>query len=114
MTLQEVPPSLAGPLKPPTDRTQEMSLTQLVARFDRWLDRVIQTDERVICAACDDRFHSRALGVEHVLRCHPEYQGVVVYDEAPAPAPTPVAPARPAWSPVPGGLTAVPVHVRSF
>lgn len=63
---------------------------RLVTRFDRWLDRVTMTDDRYICGACDDRFRNRALGFEHVLRCHPEYQGVVVYenDQQVRPAPT--------------------------
>lgn len=90
------------------------SITQrVIARFDRWLDRVL-ADERFICGACDDRFSSQALGVEHVLHCHPEYQGVVVYDSAPNQGrPDPVS-SRPVWAPLPVGLKPVPVHVRSF
>ncbi len=91
------------------------SITQrVVARFDRWLDRVVLADDRYICAACDDRFHSRIQGVEHMLHCHPEYTGVVVY-EASAPArPAPVS-TRPNWTPLPPHhLKAAPVHVRSF
>lgn len=79
---------------------------RLFTRFDRWLDRVLPADERFICAACDDRFHARAQGVEHVLRCHPEYQGVVVYEgvsEQPA--------ARPARPSLPSVLTPAPVRV---
>lgn len=53
---------------------------RLVARFDRWLDRTLGSDDRYICAACDARFHVRSQGMEHVLHCHPEYAGVVVYE----------------------------------
>ena len=89
------------------------SITQrLVARFDRWVDRVVASDDRYICAACDDRFHDRAEGVDHVLRCHPEYQGVVVYEGTPQSRPVPAS--RPAWTPVPAGLKAAPAHARSF
>lgn len=82
----------------------------LVSRFDRWLDRVVATDDRFICAACDDRFHSRSEGIEHVLRCHPEYQGVVVYEGAPTPVPqtVTVSTRRPGLSPAP---VAVPVSI---
>lgn len=63
----------------------------LLARLDHWLDRVVAGDDRFICAACDDRFHSRSEGVAHVLRCHPEYQGVVVFEGATIPADVPVS-----------------------
>ena len=46
-----------------------------------WLDRVIEADERIVCAACDDRFWTQEDGVAHVLRHHPEYRGVMLYDE---------------------------------
>lgn len=82
---------------------------RLVARFDHWLDRVVATDDRFICAACDDRFHSRAEGIEHVLRCHPEYQGVVVYEGAPAQAQTAVS--VPTRRPLAAGLSPAPVRV---
>lgn len=82
---------------------------RLVARFDRWLDRVVANDDRFVCAACDDRFHSRSEGIEHVLRCHPEYQGVVVYEGAPSPEPVTVpAPTR---RPLPVGLSPAPLPV---
>lgn len=92
------------------------SITQrMVARFDRWLDRVVLTDDRYICAACDDRFRSRIQGVEHMLHCHPEYTGVVVYEAAvPAARPAAATPARPNWAPIPSQLKPVPVHARSF
>ena len=44
--------------------------------FGRWLQRVLDADTRYICAACDDRFRCRTEGVEHVLRCHPEFSCV--------------------------------------
>lgn len=94
---------------PPPERMQHMTtLTQrLFTRFDRWLDRVLPEDERFICAACDDRFHARAEGIDHVLRCHPEYQGVVVYEGAGEPQPS----ARPARPSLPAVLTPAPVRV---
>lgn len=83
---------------------------RLVSRFDHWLDRLIADDDRYICAACDDRFHSRSEGIEHVLRCHPEYQGVVVYEgaEQPQPASEPVRPSRVS---LPVGLAPAPVPI---
>lgn len=83
---------------------------RLVSRFDHWLDRLIADDDRYICAACDDRFHTRSEGIEHVLRCHPEYQGVVVYEgaEQPQPAPEPVRPSRVS---LPVGLAPAPVPI---
>ncbi len=47
-------------------------------RFARWLQQVMDSDGRYICAACDDRFHGRMEGTEHVLRCHPEFAGVTL------------------------------------
>ena len=82
---------------------------KLVARFDRWLDRVVATDDRFVCAACDDRFHSRSEGIEHVLRCHPEYQGVVVYEGAASPQPVTVA--VPSRRPLSAGFSPAPVPV---
>jgi hypothetical protein len=67
---------------------------RLVSRLDQWLDRVTMTDDRYICAACDDRFASRSLGIDHVLHCHPEYQGVVVYDGQQAQPATITSPVR--------------------
>ena len=59
------------------------SSTGMAARFERWIDRLLATDQRYVCGACDDRFASRGQGAEHVLRCHPEYAGVLVYDGNP-------------------------------
>ncbi|MGC3993453.1 MAG: hypothetical protein QM779_04890 [Propionicimonas sp.] len=81
---------------------------RLVSRFDRWLDRLVATDDRYICAACDDRFHSRVDGIDHVRRCHPEYQGVLVFDDAVAAPHT--QPAR-TPSPVPSGRSRSPLPV---
>ena len=54
---------------------------RLVQRVEHWLDLLIIPEDRFACCACDDRFVSRSLGVDHVQRCHPEYQGVMVYEE---------------------------------
>lgn len=56
--------------------------TRLVQRIEHWLDLLIIPDDRYACGGCDDRFVSRSLGVEHVLRCHPEYRGVMVYEDS--------------------------------
>jgi hypothetical protein len=82
---------------------------RLVSRFDRWLDRKLASDDRYICAACDDRFTSRSQGIAHVLHSHPEYQGVVVY-EGVAPLQPTTQVARPAAS-RPVGLNPAPVRV---
>ncbi|MGV8909262.1 MAG: hypothetical protein ACOH1Y_09790 [Propionicimonas sp.] len=55
---------------------------RLTLRIKHWLDLLIIPDDRFACAGCDDRFVSRSLAVDHVLRCHPEYQGVMVYEDA--------------------------------
>ena len=55
---------------------------RLVRQMERWLNRLVIPDDRYSCGGCDDRFVSRSLGVDHVLRCHPEYQGVMVYEDA--------------------------------
>jgi len=55
---------------------------QMLGRVSGWLDRMVESDPRFICAACDDRFPSRALGAEHVWRCHPEYVGVLIAELA--------------------------------
>ncbi|HEY3340235.1 MAG TPA: hypothetical protein VGK18_17180 [Propionicimonas sp.] len=55
---------------------------RILASIERWMDRLIVTDDRYICGGCDDRFANRSMGVAHVLRCHPEFQGVVVYEDA--------------------------------
>ena len=57
-------------------------LGRLVRRIEHWLDLLIIPNDRFACGGCDDRFVSLSLGVEHVLRCHPEYQGVMVYEES--------------------------------
>ena len=86
------------------------SITErMVLRFDRWLDRVVMTDDRYICAACDDRFRSRAAGIDHVLHCHPEYQGVVVYEGQQQVQPVPQS--RSARWLAPGAPVPVPVPV---
>lgn len=46
-------------------------------RLSLWLERVIDADERYICAACDDRFANRGDGITHVVHCHPEYASVL-------------------------------------
>jgi hypothetical protein len=85
---------------------------RLVSRFDHWLDRMLQSDDRYICAACDDRFTSRSQGIAHVLHCHPEYQGVVVYEGAEQLQPT-VPVTRPVAS-RPVGLSPAPVPVHAL
>jgi hypothetical protein len=54
---------------------------RILVKIERWMDRLIIPDDRYVCGACDDRFVSRSQGVAHVLRCHPEIQGVVVYED---------------------------------
>ncbi len=61
-------------------------------KLERWLDRLVTPDTRYVCGGCDDRFQTRYAGVEHVLRCHPEYQGVVIYEK-----PDDLFAAAPAW-----------------
>ncbi|MFT4108865.1 hypothetical protein [Propionicimonas sp.] len=80
---------------------------RLVSRFDRWLDRLVATDDRYVCGACDDRFHSRVAGIDHVQRCHPEYQGVVVFDDAIAGVPA----AHPVRTPASAGISRGPIPV---
>jgi hypothetical protein len=46
-------------------------------RFSRWVNRVLDADERYICATCDDRFPGRTEGVVHVAACHPEVSTVL-------------------------------------
>jgi hypothetical protein len=76
-----------------------MSITteRLLVRFERWLDRLVAPDTRYVCGGCDDRFQSRLQGVEHVLRSHPEYQGVVVYENTDD-LPTTIPNRRPTWT----------------
>ena len=54
---------------------------RILVSIERWMDRVVTPDDRYACGGCDDRFVSRSAGVAHVLRCHPEFQGVVVYED---------------------------------
>lgn len=56
---------------------------KLLARLSSRIERILNADSRYVCAACDERFPSASAGVEHVVRCHPEYRGVVVYDPCP-------------------------------
>ncbi len=55
---------------------------RILVSIERWMDRVVVPDNRYACGGCDDRFVSRSMGVAHVLRCHPEFRGVVVYEQA--------------------------------
>jgi hypothetical protein len=48
-------------------------MSRAVGRLSRWLERVMDADERFICAACDDRFADRSDGITHVMHCHPEF-----------------------------------------
>ena len=57
---------------------------RILVSVERWMDRVVTPDTRYACGGCDDRFVSRSMGVSHVLRCHPEFQGVVVYEDVDA------------------------------
>ena len=84
---------------------------RLVARFDRWLDRLVATDDRFVCAACDNRFHSHFEGTEHVLHCHPEYQGVVIQESTTTWSPASFS--TPARRPLAAGLTPAPVRVAA-
>lgn len=54
----------------------------IVLKWGRWLDRLVIPNDRYACGGCDDRFVSRSLGIAHVLRCHPEYRGVLLYEDA--------------------------------
>ncbi|HEX5336262.1 MAG TPA: hypothetical protein VFW55_10290 [Propionicimonas sp.] len=58
----------------------------------RWMNRIIDADERHICGCCDDRFPGRAEGVAHVIACHPEFAGAVDRDWTPVSEPVPVRP----------------------
>ena len=74
--------------------------SQAFARLSRWLQRSINTDERYICAACDDRFPGRDEGVAHVVHSHPEFAGALAdevinsgWRQVVQPCPTPTVPA---------------------
>lgn len=51
-------------------------MSRAAGRLSRWLDRVIDADERYICGACDIRFPGRTEGISHVEACHPEFATV--------------------------------------
>ena len=83
-----------------------MSIT---AGLSRWMNRILDTDERYICGCCDDRFPGRAEGVSHVVSCHPEFAGAFANepfdrDATPASEPMPSRllstprPFMPVWS----------------
>ena len=48
-------------------------LTSLASRLIGWIDRVVDADERVVCAICDERFANLEHGKRHVCVAHPLY-----------------------------------------
>ncbi len=66
---------------------------------DRWLDRITANDGRYACGVCDSSFADREAGIVHLLRCHPEFDRVAVF-EGPAVVSSPSR-VRPTLSPVP-------------
>ena len=48
-------------------------MSRATGRISAWLSRFLDSDERVICGCCDERFAGRAAGISHVVACHPEY-----------------------------------------
>lgn len=52
-------------------------MNRLTGRFSRWMDQVLDADERYICAVCDDRFPGRYEGTSHVVACHPEFAAML-------------------------------------
>lgn len=48
-------------------------LKSLATKFIGWLDRVVDADERVVCALCDERFAGFDEGNVHVRMVHPQY-----------------------------------------
>ena len=48
-------------------------LKSLAMQFIGWLDRVVDADERVVCALCDQRFSGFDEGNVHLIMAHPEY-----------------------------------------
>ena len=48
-------------------------LKSLATQFIGWLDRMVDADERVVCALCDQRFSGFDDGNVHVRRVHPEH-----------------------------------------
>jgi|GEM_PF-3154767 len=64
-------------------------LKSLAQQFIGWLDRVVDADERVVCAICDERFAGFDQGRAHVRMAHP-HQVPLSWRMAPASsAPTP-------------------------
>lgn len=64
-------------------------LKSLAKQFIGWLDRVVDADERVVCAICDQRFSGFEEGFVHLRLAHPQF--AMGWQPAPAPAysPTP-------------------------
>jgi len=65
-------------------------LKSLATKFIGWLDRVVDADERVVCALCDERFAGFEEGNVHVRIAHPQYvmgawQPAVAYASSTAP-----------------------------
>lgn len=56
-------------------------------RLAAWFDRLMKADERYVCGVCDDRFFDRTEGTDHILRCHPEFRTVMVYEGQPDASP---------------------------
>jgi hypothetical protein len=48
-------------------------MSPATGRISALLSRFLDSDERVICGCCDERFAGRAAGISHVVACHPEY-----------------------------------------
>jgi hypothetical protein len=72
-------------------------MSRSAGRFSRWVNRVLDADERYICGSCDDRFPGRTEGVAHVVACHPQFAGVFATEAAdnewtPASEPLPACP----------------------
>jgi len=75
-------PDIASSLTPLIGTDMSTFTERLVLQVEGWLDRLIIPDDRYACGGCDDRFVSRSLGVSHVLRFHPEFHGIMVYEDA--------------------------------
>ncbi len=45
----------------------------MAMKFIGWLDRVVDADERVVCALCDERFAGFEEGTVHIRMVHPQY-----------------------------------------
>jgi hypothetical protein len=48
-------------------------LKSVAKQFIGWLDRVVDADERVVCAVCDQRFCCFEEGNVHVRMAHPQF-----------------------------------------